>query len=1166
VTVTLSQVVGGSPVQLGAFSGIDQMDLALAQLSAVLAAGAAPSSWYVRVDAAGASLIWRATVLNIPADHVVYVLSDPPNTRATLVCLPGLGEHLRLMGEGLMYMARLDLRVTSVGGPGVDAIVVDPRASLVLDACELVAAGDLIYGIRAEPPANQLVAVPAGAVRLESTLVSGFETGVSVRGLERFEVVDSVVEECGVGAEVVACEQLSATNSHFEGARTALSLSGASTSEWSVSDCRFANNRIALDIDLSGTSPAGCRVSRCEFKAPSWWETTPSIPPLLVLRAGLLWESVGVRTRVVGPTSRVGSESVTPAAVVVESSVFHLLTRGIVARPSLAGRTLLDHNTFSHCAEAGVTVGGLANDWLPTRSGPDLGAPSSPSLIVSNSIFLGGPPSGAGARGGVELPVHSAGFFDASAVTSSQPQGILLARNLFWDFGPWPQRRVFQRRGAIVTERLVSGDHRHLGTPFAQLGRDPVLASQLSGLRPDSFDYHPMKALGSNAVERAFDFFVANGGGVSLLKRWGFPSLGRFGFYGNERPGPDVMDLPPPSSVGAAEPAGWVEFPLFGLNVAANTANQTTGVDQDVVDHWDVITFPAGLLGKPTPQTAASLSGDPVQDAWELFQGDALALLASDAKAAGLKVVASVTIKDARGGYVRLQTPRGLRSYRAPESHSALSFTPNIGERIFRDFWVTAATAFFAQVNATGWLSPLVAWWWVPEEVRANLTGLPKEYGLALRLREAMASLPKPARPAMTFESSSTSGAGSAFAVELAGGASQLENRPPEEFGESLLSVPGLAGYLWADRFQLGDVSGGAPLSVSRPTDQAVAFSQPVPGDEVAQLQVGYTYFPSGNPNVLTPLVDHLGFRVGHIDGMFPGNYVDRALAGQAAAQGLGGAPSLLENRIFALHRLNQALEGRDNAQFMLEPFSQALHYAPIHHYPEMFIDWFDDEDDPYRGRLWPELPTLAAHDMLIGLAGAQGAGLPYWGYRAVTRPPAAGAPNAGGEWLGMSGNPTGLFAPPQGSGLPAPDHPGWPGYSAVLKLIKSELREFLVCGERDFDLGFEVTSPAVPEDQRLDGEDYGSLTGWVGPDGYPRLSRTVLRVRNVVYLLVGHSASDETTAFRFCDPTRYPAATAEQVLTGYAGSGGVAVAGGSGTWLTASLSGIAARVFRITL
>lgn len=1121
--------------------------------------GSAPSSWYVRVS--GTGVPWRATSLTIPANHVVYIVSDPPNTRASAVCVAGAVFHVRLDGSGLLYVARLDLRLVAPGGAAPDGFVVERGASLVLDACEIapVAAsvGQFAAGVRAEPPLS-LVAGPAvGAVRLESTLVSGFELGVSARGLETVELVDSVFEECGVGAAMVECAELRVTNSHIEGGAVGLSLKASlrtsSGADWRIEDSRFVDNGVGVDLDLAGVTRSELRIARCEFQAPAWWEVVPTAPPRLEPRAGRLWDSVGVRTQVAGPPNRLGGPMRPGSAVVVvESSSFNRLTRGVEVRPSVTGRTLLDHNTFSHCADVAVRVEGNSAEWAALSGGPGPEAVIGPALIVSNSIFLGDDPQPDSTRGGIELPSFPPGTFD-DTVVGGTAQSLFLGRNLFWGFSGGAWNRVFERVGGSTQERLNSGDHRHLGTPFSQLDADPVLARELSGSNPEVFDCHPMRSLLSPAVEAAFDFDLAIAG-TPMLEAWGFPPLGTTGLYRNERPRERVMRNAPPTSIGAAEPAGWVEFPIYVQNIASWVQWMTTGVDQEVADHFDVITFPAGLLGAQSPTELAALTGDPRLDAWTLFQGARLQLLASAAWNRGLKVTATVTVTGP--GQAVIHTVRGQGIYTIPRGYDGYREPPTTPERAFKDFVVEAAVEFLRQVQQNPFVSPVVAWWWMPEEVRPNRPSLPKEFALAYRLREAMATLPPPWRPSMSYQAASTGSSGGVIPVELSGGGAGFSTASP--LTDDLLMDATLNDALWLSRFNEGVAVSGVPISVSRPAATDTPLSDKTGFTDTNQQLVGYSGASSWN--AIAPAVDHLGFRVGRLDGLFPGNYVDRTLVANGTT-----APPLLHNRIVALHRAMSIREARDNASFSLDRYSQALHRPSVHHMVELFANVYTYQPEtptsagnPTAGRLWPETSTLAAHDLLIGLPHMDGVGLYVWDSHEIRSNPPTAPINAGQPttWFGMSGNPLTVV----GNSSNPPPHPGWTGYAEVLRLLKTELREFLVCGERDFDLGFRITSPALPADREVPPQDYGTRSGWVA--AYPRLSHTVLRVRDTVLLLVTQSETSDPTTFEFCNPALHPGATAVQLLT-LAGS---SVSVGSGSWFTDTLFGVQARVYRITL
>lgn len=1074
-----------------------------------------------------------------PGDHVVRFVGEAATAYRTTFLLPvGITAPIRVEQRGWRLefaRIRFDLIPGLAYGPLLASAQNDAR--LRFDTCEFVRTSG-------SPGLRFAEASLGGGLELENCLIENCAVGVATTGSGLLEVRDTAFVSCDVGVEAIEQHDLRIANSVFQGCGTGVIQYAEDTThpDHRIEDSRFEDCRLGVDLRYQDKprgrvrlpGPARYHYLRTEFTAPANWEyasgrgwhltTTDAHRP-----AGLRvrFDAAPRRPRAVGQGAD-GAGGLEPApvprqpdfrepsdggvaifqaendprsedsAVLVASCVFHRLETGVEVEPGATGRVWLDHNTFALNAGQSVLIRGDSADWM--RGGlTDVEGVAwrVPALLITSNVFLGSPVSPKFGDfphhlfGGIEFDrFWPEGFFPADPVSEPQRNPILIAHNLMRGFtfgrpGPGnPPNRIYCRVNGAFFSRFSEGDHQHTGPWENPLqGTNPVFA-RLAGA-PDQggvydWDYHPIATLGSDAVTRPLAPLIAD-----LVSGWGYPAPARIGYYGNEPIVPGVAD-PPRQAIGAAEPPGWVEYPIYAQNIGADVGTQTTTVDATTAEVLDVVTFPAGIVGVPLGQPVTTLTGVPALDARSLFQWERLVLLADAAVTFGLKVTASAGMLRRARELVRLPNPQHTL-FQLPGTYTDLQLNLSFSPWYLR-LWRQAFVAFAEQILEDPTLRHAVAWWWMPEELRMNAFGTAPpgsggavwEYAAALLLAGDLRALDV-RKPIFSYQSESASNYGSSLVGSLAGGATFPYLAPGAVVPVTNPVVPdpdaavvigfetGQAVALWPTRFNNGVVSSDfVPLSVGRPNPQGQTLLTVPPAAGTSQLQVGYhNDDPPNNPYQISPPLDVSGFRVAHLDGIFPGNYVDRDLFDQASSgpnQVPPFAPDLTQNRIVALHRARSIREARDNAEYLAGPFWQTAAHSKTHHMVELFAN--NGLGGATEGRLWPETAEFAAHDLLIGLPEHDGVGLYNPDYIEV-------GPRPNGEsWMGMSGTDLG-FA----SGI----HPGWEGYEAVLKLIKTELREFLVCGERDFDLGFEVTSPALAADQIIPSSEYGFRTGWVG-------------------------------------------------------------------------------------
>lgn len=1146
------------------------------------------SVWFVRILDGTPVLpsgLWSAPT----GAHRVIVLGELPMTSAVnpgrATVSSGLAAPTLFAGAGLRVdLVRLDVRAVPLGaGAALPLLAVRDGARLVVDSSSLEFVGPGVAGRPAAIAAYGGAGAGRGSLDVNNCTITGWGKGVYAAEAEFVVVTDSALVGMRVGVDVSRAATVRIQNTVFVDCATGLAQRSRRDNELLVEDSRFEECSTGIALDVTTAPRSTSLVRRTEFRAPSEWDWTEGrwLPTSRTSAVGITVDGPGSLSTGTGE----GIAETRPT-VRIESGIFHLLHTGVEVQPSPNAHIHVDQDTFAECAWAGVMVEGGEAAWRSSYWLIFERARSRvPGLIVSNSLFIGRDRWAEFPFVGVGLGDWAPGSFSVDPFAAPERLFLLIAANMFWGFGTPGQSPVVTRVASIrrtllppmllTEDRFGPGNHWHLGTPFANsTAPDPMLA-RAARLTPGGafdFDYHPVKSLGSPLVDRSLDFWLQMPGilvsEVDVLALWRYLPRGTAGFYGNESV---VLDLvaPPRQAVGAAEPAGWVEYPIYAQQVSPEPS-EAWKVSLELGQAVDVISY-SSHFGVAAADVLTQLSGDAVSDAPTLFHLDTLRDVGELALAVGLKVVHELKMRGT--GSILLPNADGAvgaSPYVLPSGYPVLELDQALSDR-FLAFWRQAAVASCEAIRQDPFLNYLVPWWWMPEETRADARlgsatqagggGAPWEYGACMLLRRDIEALGPPFKPIYTFQASS-SDYGTGLPAHLAGAASY--GVPPSaarrDVGGIFYFDPMGDVVTWVDRFNNGAVVGDTPVSVGRPDPAAggAALADVPPPDETAQTQVGYHNTRLDGVVVappLSPAVDALGFWFAHLDGLFPGNYVDPDLSGspppgeeepdeEEPADDLPRPPRVDENRIRALHRLRSIVEARANAEFMLGPYSQALHDGAVHH---MLFNYANDE-----GRVGPETASFAAHDLLIGLADADGIGLYSIAKRWLVYRESG--------WYGFSGAYLS-----DGNNDGSVPHPGWTGYEAVLKLIKTELREFLVCGERDFDLGFQVTFPEVANLQVLPSSDYGALSGWVGIAGYPRLGHTILRIRDRVLLLVTHSATDVTTTFEFCDATRFPNASAVQLLTIDGVSMAVSLSGGSHRF-SADLSGIQARVYRIDL
>ena len=243
--------------------------------------------------------------------------------------------------------------------------------------------------------------------------------------------------------------------------------------------------------------------------------------------------------------------------------------------------------------------------------------------------------------------------------------------------------------------------------------------------------------------------------------------------------------------------------------------------------------------------------------------------------------------------------------------------------------------------------------------------------------------------------------------------------------------------------------------------------------------------------------------------------------------------------------RIQGQAEARANARFVAEDYSQTAAPGPN----VLGLELIRGVDEGGTYRVAPASATYGAHDMLLGLQHATGFFLYSYSYRQNL--------DTTEDWYDWEGN---LVAQTNGD-----ENPGWPGFRDILELLKGQLREALVVGDREFDLGFQVEDPSDPLQQGVAGDNWGPAIGFM--QTWPRTNHLVLRVRDVVYLIVTRSQDDleiplTQTTFEF----GHPSLVANADVTVLYPDPGDLPNDGSTLQFSDTISGIDARVYRIEL
>ncbi len=1235
MSIVVEQVTGTTTILIGTFSGPSNFAAAITALRAAMAAAASANPWYgandwfVRVRQP--FLFATPTTLRGLADQTVYIVGEGvPGGRTTVAVgagpLPSLhvGLEANTPPTFRVCLVRLDIEVSPAAHPHTAAIRVERGVLLTLDSCSLRANGPLhtlTAGVRFDPVPS---GTTDGALRLNNCSVSRFLVGVQASRQRIVRIYDSAFDDCQVHAVLEDVTEVLVQNSQFEGGRIGLDLSGSEPDTvFNVEDCRFRDVETGVLVRYRRLRGELGAVRRSEFATPSAWAYDEQV---------LTWSLVGVPGRGVVlqidvPLAHDSFDTDNPVALyelgwglVVESCVFHFLDVGVYVYASARARILLDHNTYVLCRTAGVKLREGPLRWEPTLAhDPRLGGRYViPSLIVSNSLFLGGRPDSDGAFGGVELGAWPLGFFPADPLAVPDRNWLLIAGNMFSGFEPPPGssfviNRVFERAaGGSIVNRYTDGGHHHSGTPFANhlhafpaLARSPRLVSgELD------WDYHPIRSLQSEAVDAAFDFMVPalDGSGPMdlLLELWGYPALPRKGFYGNEsivkgevqsfldalygNPPPcwpagaapppssvwpiickDGVPEPPRQTIGAAEPAGWAEFPLmlYGL------------LPRSFVDYEPMIDIflpelgldPLGLLGpvgeySPSAPYSAptidnvetSLTGDPASDIWQIFGGHYVTQMAHVAVAVGLKISLPVISSGTRGweeGDPPVLAPPGTTGWSTfPPLVNSVYGGTDAEREAYNAWWLGAVQLFVSRASADPVVRGATAYYYGTEEWDPDLPHFLRGYGLSLRFRELLSQDGLMQRPYLTYQDNHESLAGT-FVSALVGWVDAPSLAP--DVGDLSIDFSDHPNF-WHERFGDGryEDSPGVPLP-------GVALSVKRDQSPLTQITAAPAAVYAGYSSLsYSPVLDPLSFIAPAFDALMVGLGYEVGQRQWGVAAGLDSSstfsvPPPSENRLFLRQRTESMREARSDAEYLASERSQTVRGTPVIPVLPLGpvamtvpVGLTGDPADPYVwSSTWPAHvpPTAvaAAHDMLLALQSADG--LSVWSINYLRLSATADMYDVEGNFLG-----NGVV------------HPGWAGYAAILRILKTELREFLVVGDRDFDLGFEIVDPSNPADQEVRGSDWGPMFGWMAT--WKRTNHLILRARNRVYLIVTRSQNDppllERTTFDFVHSS-FGAGTTVDVLWPpnhqWQGSGPSA-----GYRFHDEIEGIDARVYRIDL
>lgn len=577
------------------------------------------------------------------------------------------------------------------------------------------------------------------------------------------------------------------------------------------------------------------------------------------------------------------------------------------------------------------------------------------------------------------------------------------------------------------------------------------------------------------------------GGGTArpaddLLAALGFPDSPELGYYGNERPARPEATLGGPA-IGAAEPAGWFEFPVVMYQVALDDL-QGTATAPVLASICDVVTRAWGVP-LTAPQPGVSLD----QQAAHWFSLERLLDWLNAAANAGLKGIGPIPISawtDTDPGFT-FESPGGVSQgvkFEIPWGKPAPKTAVFPAMAVWLEQFLPTV---LAAVEADPVASSALIGFWGPEELAPNPIGLWGQYYLALRLRRAIDAL-TPGRLLMTYmQNSSNPATGLANQAASIGLAPPLDPAQPTAiaairmgglpagfpggplgYGQDLLAEVG-SGIQFERRWRIYD-GRGFPQDIpffnennpaTYPTDfdgnttvfmdpDSDRWPVPVATADLEAPAPGFPFASGEAPDLETNNVvgaeipdryrpwqatasyyaswysmpDGLGFAPPLMDHWVGGNYVDRALGWNAT--------EAATNRIIGYHRMQGLLEGRLSATQMLAKARQQPGDCKVFNVVEVNIHTNDGQ------YIAPATQAFGRHDFWVGLHHGEAVLVYLWGERQYV------------DGFDAQGQPIYMQVP------------GWNGYVESLQLLKGThpewdvcIREFLVAGER-IDVGFQ--------------------------------------------------------------------------------------------------------------
>ena len=837
----------------------------------------------------------------------------------------------------------------------------------------------------------------------------------------------------------------------------------------------------------------------------------------------------------------------------VASCVFSGLERGVRLIGGRSDRFLLTNNSFIENSVAAIDLEDtVALDGhsvsLRTKSGRR--AFRRPSVWISNNLFLlsvvdHDAPEPAG---GVLLPSSLVPrTASRESVTNQSSQPVVIARNLFYPDDPEYLRgrvfRVFWRAPGAT-----SWEDRYLLDGWDQTGAVwRNITGPAPGLVRDAgpeLDVHPAVSAASPLIGDSLPLRppVGVAGGTSvpledLPEALGFPGYPETGYYDNERPAVPQVGPGGGPAVGAAEPVGWREFPilLYGVGV------DNLGSGSSVTPLCDLVTKGVGLeVTAPTP------GNTPAQDAehfW-LIQDFVLPYCRGAAEA-GVKALVPIAFNRNSSAPVSLVSGSGLTAgevFTIPYDDgsgqpASYQITP-----AFTDWAMERITIVLQGIAADPLARSGVAGYWsLPEEPRANLGGLYRDYNHSQRMRRLVEEQHPGALLTTYFPNSLAATGAFSTLFSSVGWRAPLLGLDAVELGPLPASQSDFVGFAQAllGQLGLGDEHGlrwrlydgrgiAAELPPAFDPDNSASWPRDQDGFVVPQFDPDYFDFPDrvaasdarvgnleqspgggatgkafadvtppwpewGDVDVYRPweptssyvtslytMPDALGFHAPVFDHLLVGSYLDRLLGAQQAP-----APDV--NRILGLHLAKCRMDMmRGVRQTVRTWFRQDVGHNRVFHAPELVTGG---------GTANPDTPAHARHDFWIGLHDCEG----FMLYRYE--------PGSGARWA---------------------------AYEESLALLKGTAREFLVAGERVEDLGFGYLSVGDPaEDPGLDLGDayYGPTLGAV-PD-YPSINVSGFRIRDRVLVIIT-SSYEQVSEIELGQSGLLSSATAvQELLTG---------------------------------